>query len=453
MIEEITTGDNFPLRFHNAAFRILGVNPCIEPSVVDAIERKEKEIGARLPASVREFFIHGGGKLRLGYGNYWRVADLDCFLEEFTVPDWAIDEKQGIRIDELLCNCDAQVEFAPDGTNDPLVFDDITGCIRPMPFSALIYDLACQKADPDSLLTGLYLFTCAWSTSDAPMAFGLLNRDFLQENFDALNGRGTFEYWSPRRSYRPSRERLACDFFRSPWRVQVESDVEPSLAGLRTTFRLFADSDEELLKLYSFLWPNGSGPVFAPRIAGLTGIRPSLLATEFRKQFPTVSILDDVNDSEAKLWASEAERYLMSKSVSSLLVMLEDRRSRGNALSALERKGKAAVAAVPQLVERLENADHFNFDQFDCLDILSVLKSIGPDALAAIPVLTRMINDDDLLLRGRIRTSLRAIAPHLDLVTIIEQGQSIPAPTIVLDAIAPDGDGDQQSTEDRREEH
>jgi hypothetical protein len=79
------------------------------------------------------------------------------------------------------------------------------------------------------------------------------------------------------------------------------------------------------------------------------------------------------------------DRQLRAKDVASLVEMLSAPATRFDALSALERKGEAAVVAVPRLIELLRDGD-----QLECAKVLRTLAGIGPPARGAVPALAEL---------------------------------------------------------------
>jgi hypothetical protein len=156
------------LRYHAEAFALLGHTPQVSTEAVGAITAWESGHGARLPASVREFYAHEGDKLRLGGDRDWCVVPLAGFLRAmkdaashgswvysswrpFYLPGEPHDqgEKPTIThpvciISDLFCNVDYQVDLVLDGSDDPWVQPNMP--IDPAgPFSSFILALARRK--------------------------------------------------------------------------------------------------------------------------------------------------------------------------------------------------------------------------------------------------------------------------------------------------------------------
>jgi hypothetical protein len=156
------------LRYHAEAFALLGHTPRASPEAVGAITAWESEHGARLPASVREFYAHEGDKLRLGSSRDWCIVPLAGFLRAmkdaashgswvysswrpFYLPGEPKDQGEKPTIDhpvciisDPFCNMDYQVDLVLDGSDDPWGRPNMP--IDPDgPFSSFILALARRK--------------------------------------------------------------------------------------------------------------------------------------------------------------------------------------------------------------------------------------------------------------------------------------------------------------------
>jgi hypothetical protein len=105
--------------FHSATFRLLQMEPQVLSAAVSEVEQAERELGFRLPPSLREWYCNEGAiDLLAKYSN----QDSPIPLREFAVKAWEShrllpfkDENQGV--------CIWAIDL--DGSDDPPVYVDV----------------------------------------------------------------------------------------------------------------------------------------------------------------------------------------------------------------------------------------------------------------------------------------------------------------------------------------
>jgi hypothetical protein len=261
MSEQVT------LRYHDWTFRLLGREPRVSANAVRAIATWEVEQRIKLPGSVREWYSLDGMEdfLAMVCPEY-RVVPLPQFLTSFA------------RAARHTQNGPPQIMvFSPgvylvlEGLDDPI----ITPVVRPL--SKALADFAWERvlAGQPNLVVG--------TVFDRRMAeFGPPHLDFLLEALP--QARCSWGHPSHIRFFRPG-----------GW-VQAWPQGDPLGAPCPAWYELWAETEEQLLRLYALLWPCHGAPVALwPR-----GLRYRCDAAtsadfeaRFRARFPGVEVLPE----------------------------------------------------------------------------------------------------------------------------------------------------------------
>jgi hypothetical protein len=247
------------LRYHATAMRVLEATPVLSPAALRTIERCGARCGARLPASVREWYSLEGAESLLSIPDVGGCLEpLDRLLKRFarlrTDPDGSSPTRT------LIYSADSSgftEELTFDGTDDPPVDDGGTPPRNRGPFSAFVLDMAWGvRTWPERLRAYL---------PDFGGVLGPPHLDFLIENFDELPR----DKWRGRRNpFRPSAEEVdlfGYRFFGRGCRIRVVADGDATHAERAASWSVHAESESELFAALRFLWPcHGRPIVFSP---------------------------------------------------------------------------------------------------------------------------------------------------------------------------------------------
>ncbi len=235
------------IHYHATALRVLEAAALLSRSALRKIERSEAKCGARLPASVREWYsLENAEKLLTHHEGDCGPVPLDRVLKLFAKLQTARRNLSPRRLPIYGCTSSGYgANLFLDGSDDPPVIGD---AMRDFPYSEFVLEMA-WDCGTDEMRPYVFL-------PDSGGVLGPPQLDFLIENFNELP-RG-IRLDTLRNPFRPSLGKADFYFFRfygHSCRIRIRAEGDPAIAERPASWDLHADSEEQLFTALRFLWP------------------------------------------------------------------------------------------------------------------------------------------------------------------------------------------------------
>ncbi len=220
------------LKYHRAAFELLGREPVVSEEAVRLIEKAERHCGRRLAASVREWYSLRDAVALLP--RHYHPRPLESVLNNFL--------SEG-RIALGFDGGDSEWFVKPDGSDDPPVvvdewFGDPDDGEHPFAdrFSVFLFSWVWEAVTNEAQRSPTGFAVQALNTG-----FGPMELDFLKEHFQEAEA--------------PRWEGAQCRYFFTAGQRVMAYQHSPRLGIFVTSWYLTADSAAHLACLLRRLWP------------------------------------------------------------------------------------------------------------------------------------------------------------------------------------------------------